>query len=733
LPLNNIPHYFMIFKILSGITQKGSPMNLIKLEVDTASKNATGNENTTGNVGIYELQAEEKVMRTYSNGLSFKHTPGSSRRAYKVAFSARIRELGLESARQCHLHAPQLMELFSRWKNLEEIYVNSRILEESKDIEELHAIAGTLSIPHEEMNVEDLYQALDNVFKYQNPKFLAARFAAFCKDRSNLGQSSFLRLVAAGRNYLQMIEKLWWLKSLFEEEPKEFLSFLLFGRAPWTETRISRRFKSSFTWARNFLVGVHNKFIHSLKSAHVPLPGIISPSENELDEILKSFIEEIEQKSEKMEKEEKDIQRITSFLNSLKRIKQDPSCFTGWILIPENKFSWRTLKQYTNMLHGISFSALRAVLIRACLHQDKWTHAIERCIRMFTPETTLKKPFHDRSKLHPLPIDLIMGQRFVIYRPGNAQKMKELLLTHGCLWFEVPNVTLKNIKIKAIACWHAPKKVLKALENGARLHLFRFNMPKGPGNSVKVDVILSGAEHLFISFDHLNEIHSKKLHAEFESTRILGIDVNRLSKHVLTGSRDLEMDHSIMHVLNKWDALERTISSLQARSDTCRDWKKVRKFKMELRLAHQRRSCLRNDLLRRARIQLGKKILEWNVNHVGIEADIQKDTKNKKGSLAKAITYMPHNISLIAQEIFILNHVLQENIKLVLVRKEGTSKYHHDCGGTIDRMSDKGTCRACGMIVNTHQNAADNIEKRSQLLIEKYMNNHSSGSTPSAC
>lgn len=708
-------------------------MNLIKLEVNDASKNLTRNEVTTGNVGIHELHGEEKVMRTYSNGLSFKHVPGSSRRAYKVAFSARIRTLGFESARQCHLHAPQLMVLFSRWKNLEEIYLKLGFLEENKDVEELHAIAGTLSIPHEKMNGEDLYHALDNVFRYRNPKFLAAQFAALCKDRSNLGQSSFLRLVAAGRNYLEMIEKFWWFKSLMKEEPKEFVSFLLFGRAPWTEARISRRFKSSFTWARNFLVGIHNKFIYSLKSAHVSLPEIINPSEKELDGIMKNFIEEIEQKRELMEKEEKNIQRITSFLNSLKRMKQDPSCFTGCFLIPENTFSWRTLKKYTSMLHGISFSALRAVLIRACLHQDAWTHVIERCIRMFTPDTALKKPFHDRSMLHPLPIDLIMGQKFVIYRPGNAKKMKEILLTRGCAWFEVPKVSLNGFLQRGKACWHAPKKVLKALEKGARLHLFRFNMPKGPGNSVRVDVILSGAEHLFISSEHLNGIYSKKEHCKGESPAVLGIDVNRLSTHVLTGSRDLEIDHAITQVLHKWNTLERTISALQARCDTCRDWKKAQKFKMELRLLHQRRARLRNDLLRRVRIQLGKKILEWNVSHVGIEADIQKDTRDKRGSLAKAIASMPDNISLIGQELFTLNTRLQKSIKLVLVRKEGTSKYHHDCGGIIDRVGDMGTCQACGKRVNTHENAADNIKKRAQIFIESSMNTHPSGSTPSAC
>jgi hypothetical protein len=708
-------------------------MNLIKLDFNEASRSEPGNENMSSNVGVYELQAESNVVRTYSNGLSFKHIPGKSRRTYKVAFSARIHELGLQSAQQCHLHAPKLMSIFARWRALEEHYLEQNGLETEEDLEEVHALARILNLPHKSMNVETIYRSLNNIFTYRDPKFLAAQLAALCKDRSNLGQSSFLRLVAAGRNYLDMTEKLSWLKSFLAKEPKEFVSFLLFGRAPWTETHLSRRFKSTFAWARNFLVGIHNKFVHSLKTNGISLPGVVTPADVELVEILESFINEIEETVEKMEYEDKDTSRITSFLNSLKKIKQTPSHMIDWFLIPENMFSWRALKQHASTLHGISFSALRAVFIRACLHQVVWTHAIERCIRLFTPETTLKKPFHDRTLLQPLPIDLVMGKKYVIYRPGNARKMKELLLENRYLWFEVPNVSINGSLKKGKVCWYAPKKVLRVLEKGARLHLFRFNMPKGPGKTIKVDMILSGPNESFISANHLNGVNLGNLNVSEGGKLVLGIDVNRLSEHVLTGSRDLEMNQAIMHVLNKWNALEHVISHLQARSDTCHDWKKAHKLKMELRLAHQRRARLRTDVLRRARIQFGKKVLEWNISHVGLEADIHKDTKDKRGTLARAISSMPDNLSLIAQELFILNLAFQKNIKLVLVRKEGTSMYHHECGGIIDRMGDVGTCRACGMIVNTHKNAAHNIEERTIILIEKYQNNQSPSSTPSAC
>lgn len=713
-------------------------MNLIKLELNGECENEPENENMNGSVGIHVIQAEKDVFRTYSNGLSFRHVPGNARRAYKVAFSARIRELGLRSAEQCHLHAPQLMNIFTRWRTLKEHHLEQEKLKgewkEEEELEELHALTRVLNLPCETMNAEILYHSLDNAFTYRDPKFLAAYLAALCKDRSNLGQSSFLRLSAAGRNYVDMSGKLNWLKALFAEEPEEFVSFLLFGRAPWTETRLSRRFRSAFTWARNFIVGIHNKFVNSLKTNGVSLPAMIAPTEAELIDTLEEFINEIEKKIEDMEQEGKDTSRITSFLNSLKKLMQAPSHVSDWFLIPDNTFSWRALKQHASTLYGISFNALRAVIIRACLHQTAWTHAKERCIRLFTSENTLKKPFHDRTQLRPLPIDLVMGQKFVIYRPGNARKMKELLLEDGYLWFEVPKVSLTGSLQRGKACWHAPRKVLRALERGVKLRLFRFNMPRGPGNTIKVDVILSGPEGSFISANHLKGINPGNLSNDSTSASppsVLGIDVNRLSEHVLTGSRDLEMDQTLKKLLSKWNILEHTISSLQARSDTCHDWKRALKLKTELQLAHQRRSRLRTDLLTRARIQLGKKVLEWNVSHVGLEADIHKDTKDKRGALARALSSMPDNIDLIAQELLVVNLTFQRNIKLVLVRKEGTSRYHDGCGGIIDRMGDVGTCRACGMMVNTHENAADNVEERAIKLIEKYHDHQSTGSTPS--
>ena len=164
------------------------------MKIELEGSTGSDIERSTDFPGIHEISLEDDVVRTYSNGLSFKHVPGTSRRTYQVAFSARIRELGVESARQCHLHAPKLMSLFARWRVLEERYLSTGDLMGNNSSKELKTIANDLNIAHAGMDDEELFNTLNHIMRYRNPKFLAAQFAALSKDRSNLGQSSFLRL-----------------------------------------------------------------------------------------------------------------------------------------------------------------------------------------------------------------------------------------------------------------------------------------------------------------------------------------------------------------------------------------------------------------------------------------------------------------------------------------------------------------------------------------------------------
>ena len=79
-------------------------------------------ESTSFKPGIFEIYPEKEAVRTYSNGLSFKHIPGPERRIYQLAVAERVRELGIESLNKCYEYAPFIMSIFERYKKLEECF-----------------------------------------------------------------------------------------------------------------------------------------------------------------------------------------------------------------------------------------------------------------------------------------------------------------------------------------------------------------------------------------------------------------------------------------------------------------------------------------------------------------------------------------------------------------------------------------------------------------------------------
>ena len=137
----------------------------------------------------------------------------------------------------------------------------------------------------------------------------------------------------------------------------------------------------------------------------------------------------------------------------------------------------------------------------------------------------------------------------------------------------------------------------------------------------------------------------------------------------------------------------------------------------ELQLIHRRRSNLRREILEKARLQLGSELSKWRIEFVGLEAGLERDSQDMKGGLAKAITSMPDNIQLVAQEILALNEANPSKRRVVLVRKEGTSMYHYKCGGLINRTGDQGKCSVCGEEVVTHINSAKVITERALAIM----------------
>jgi len=151
-----------------------------------------------------------------------------------------------------------------------------------------------------------------------------------------------------------------------------------------------------------------------------------------------------------------------------------------------------------------------------------------------------------------------------------------------------------------------------------------------------------------------------------------------------------------------------------------KSWKIKHKLKSQKLLHLKRKSNLRDEIINKSGNHLSKIIKCLKSRFVGIEAELVRDTKDTKKALAKAISSMPDNISLIARSILAVN--LAENLqtKLVLVRKEGTSRFHNNCGGVIEKNDDTGKCKKCGKILIHHANAARNITELACKIVDLY-------------
>jgi hypothetical protein len=674
--------------------------------------------------GLYHVKCEDTVSRTYSNGLSFKHLPKKGRREYQVAVSKRVRELGLESAIKCHEHAETSISLFSDWKTILDLFDADNLTCMESLIEEMEYMADNLGIDHSELEPKELFMKLKKKIRYHDPKFLAARLAGLCKDRSNLGQSSFLRLVGAGRGYIKSLEKFDFLPAIFAEEPVEFLSFLLLGRAPWTESRLSRYFGISFRYARNFLVGVHNKFKVYIQKMDIVLPEIPALSVPEIKLAILELNDEVSKILAEMTENGRDNTRINRFLKTLARFERKPHLITQIFEKEDFKLTWKCLKTYAHTTHGVLFSALRAVILRACSHREEWKHAIDRCSRCFNPENTLSKPFHERVSMRPIPIDLIMGSKYVIYRPGNAKKMQEIIASERGIWFEIPKVRIRNKRQKVEVRWIATKRVIHALEQGAKIKLFRFNMPRAPRMKIKVDLVLTGPEKIFIGRKHLN-VDNKKIQelckeqgSLLNHKKALGFDINRLSEYLYVTVGDLGLKDVLRDDLRKWHDLEGIIANLQRKLERTIYWEYKQKLTTEIRLHHERRANKEKAVIQKAKEYLGLVINILGLEYVGIEAGLARDTRNTRGGLAKAISSMPDNIDFVGKELLALNLAFQKDIKLGLVNKNNSSRLHFQCRGIIERNGDTGTCKKCGAKIQMHNNSAKNITERLEKMID---------------
>ena len=101
--------------------------------------------------------------------------------------------------------------------------------------------------------------------------------------------------------------------------------------------------------------------------------------------------------------------------------------------------------------------------------------------------------------------------------------------------------------------------------------------------------------------------------------------------------------------------------------------------------------------------------------------NLEFDPRGKKGALGKAFYSMPDEIDIFEKAILIATKISGRIIRLIKVPPQGTSTYHFQCRGILDRTNhyyDKALCKKCGDYVDTHHNAARNIKDKGEQLLQ---------------
>ncbi|MFX1294981.1 MAG: hypothetical protein ACFFD2_09040 [Promethearchaeota archaeon] len=98
-----------------------------------------------------------------------------------------------------------------------------------------------------------------------------------------------------GRGFLDAQDKVKLLHTHFTAEQDEFLSFLLLRCTIWTELLLAPRYRTTYTWARNFAVGRANKFHAALQTIRVRPTEFKAPTTLEMQQMIKEIAAEVQE------------------------------------------------------------------------------------------------------------------------------------------------------------------------------------------------------------------------------------------------------------------------------------------------------------------------------------------------------------------------------------------------------------------------------------------------------
>ena len=390
--------------------------------------------------------------------------------------------------------------------------------------------------------------------------------------------------------------------------------------------------------------------------------------------------------------------RCTTFLNKVNLLITHEHEFNQLLeyYIPGNKFT-KALASHVSQIKEVRkkrvsklFTAFRGTAHLAFARvMGVKAPGIERAtamlLEMLDPDVCLTRPFKSKNRKNKyLPAHLLFN-KFVVIRqrhPNATKKNKDgepvldylnnkdatkILRNGQPIWLGMPIYSSEQLKDGRLTgnrkgvFWFQllpSKKIIQCLERGAELKSIRLNVPRGPTGKVIADIILKSTDvHSFAhSTAFITDFDSKYGGTIIPSGDYLKNDFNRLGKYMIAvATSEVEIDLTTHGLMDRFDEAYKKVENqrkneiprLMRQVALTKDKQKVKRQEAEITLLFNRIHRILETMEMRSLMVYLYVMHRTGAKYIGWDGIQDLETRNKKGTLATAITYMPTKRALL--------------------------------------------------------------------------------------
>lgn len=601
-----------------------------------------------------------------------------------------------------------------------------------------------------------------------NPKLKGTRGSTKIRNTlgkgysTNLSESYYLYLLNALKNMHRNEEKLAHLLTLFSKHPQQLFEWLLLGRTPYLERQFQYRIQTDYKFASDLVQSSRTKIDTNLPDELHLSENIRMPSAQAFLETFQSVYEAkrvefgLDERGKRTSDSSCNDKQLT-FFNKLQFLNTHKNTFIpyfqAWITEwnannPDRPRSrWRHLSSFSRSIEQIAKtqfkkkyrkyalrSVIRELFVTALipLYSDGWT--VDQLVNeILDPERMVALPFMKKKNEYyqKLPIQLVMGYKYVIPREGNSSVLTQKAKEQGSFEIHLHPPRRKKLGVYADVLIHP--KIQAFLANGATISSLIITAKDAPARKINVRIIMSGQRWMFLSKTAIRkqvaEFRGQKIALSAEFNRGIGLDINKLGEYILAFSEAYPLSNEFRTVIRNYKKLDRVIREngyqltikRQAFFRLHTELSRVRWLKQqsEMERLYARQKRLLKTIHRQSSVFVSAVLLDCQTPLFSVE-DLKLSAKHTRGALAKAILSLPDEPEMTAIATMTANWLGDLKIALERVNPRYTSQAPHlDClvtpVGVIRRNpddSDLGKCSECKMSLAIHTHAGRVIRNR---------------------